>query len=153
MVFSCCTTILRLELILPPPANCSLNCSLPGCLLLLERLHHAPQISLDRLFSRPSSNGYATPPNDCWWVDLMGLVQPLLRLSFWVCSTRESCSFIHCIVVTIGLLKEFLFLSYSCRACTLGASTLGAVKTCQSGQPLDRFNFSPCLNLNPLNRC
>ena len=59
--------------------------------------------------------------------------------------------FIHCMVVTIGLLKEFLSLScYSCRACTLGASTLGTVKTRQSGQPLDRFNFWTCLNLNPL---
>ena len=75
------------------------------------------------------------------WPDWIGTTssQALLLSLF-----HAGVSFIHCMVVTIGLLKEFLSLSYYCRACTLRA-----VKTCQSGQPLDRLNFWPCSKSEP----
>ena len=137
-----------------PPSSELFNCLITCCLLLLEYLHHLKIGLLSRLFS----NGYATPPNDCWCVALMGSVQPLLRLSSWGYSWfNPHGGWFHPLHGCDHWSVERVLLPscYSCRACTLGASMLGAVKICtfrqvqllnlSKSEPLIDANWSKCL--------
>ena len=129
---------------------CSIATSLAACSFL--SISSPPQIGLDGLFSRPSSNGYATYPSKWLLVrgpDGIGTTSSrvlFLRLLL-ICSTRESVSSIAWLWPLIcWTLPELLYLQ-GMYAWSINA---WSCQTCQSGQPWDRFNFWTCLYLNLL---
>ena len=69
MVSSCCTTFLHIDLILPPPANCSIATSVAACSFLSIA---TTSNRFGWAFLETLSNSYATLPNDCWCAALHG---------------------------------------------------------------------------------